>query len=152
MGRRLWSPYTRKRNDACRRTGSRTPSSAGALSDTLPREPAILCIIQFNGLPRTTPSGAMLKIALHVSEVACPRPSPSRAASLSDKGRRTSHRTPIGWAGVSGGLSMARLLAARVSLLAMLLLVPSGVAQEPAKAPEIPVTSINSTCRAVLNL
>jgi hypothetical protein len=38
MGRRLWSPYTRKRNDACRRTASRTPSGPATLRDTLPRE------------------------------------------------------------------------------------------------------------------
>jgi len=45
----------------------------------------------------------------------------------------------------SGGLYMARLLAAGVGILAMPLLVPAGIAQEPAKAPEIPVTSVNTT-------
>jgi hypothetical protein len=47
--------------------------------------------------------------------------------------------------GFSGGLYMARLLAAGVGILAMPLPVPAGIAQEPAKAPEIPVTSVNTT-------
>ena len=47
--------------------------------------------------------------------------------------------------GFSGGLSAARLLAARVGILALLLLVPSCVAQEAAKAPATPVPSVNTT-------
>jgi hypothetical protein len=46
---------------------------------------------------------------------------------------------------LSGGLYMTRLLAARVGILAIPLLVPACIAQEPAKAPEIPVTSVNTT-------
>jgi hypothetical protein len=45
----------------------------------------------------------------------------------------------------SRGLYTARLLAARVSILALLLLVPSCTAQEPAKAPASPVTTVNTT-------
>jgi hypothetical protein len=44
-----------------------------------------------------------------------------------------------------GGLYMARLLAAGVGILAMPFLVPACIAPEPAKAPEIPVTSVNTT-------
>jgi hypothetical protein len=47
--------------------------------------------------------------------------------------------------GFSRGLYMARLLAARVSILALPLLVPSCMGQEPPKAPEAPVTSVNTT-------
>ena len=47
--------------------------------------------------------------------------------------------------GFSRGLSMARLLAARVSILALPLLVPSCVAQEAAKAPATPEPSVNTT-------
>ena len=47
--------------------------------------------------------------------------------------------------GFSRGLSAARLLAARVSILALPLLVPSCVGQEPAKAPATPVPSVNTT-------
>ncbi len=42
-------------------------------------------------------------------------------------------------------LSMASLLAARVSLLVLPLLVPSGVAQEASKAPATPEPSVNTT-------
>ncbi len=38
-----------------------------------------------------------------------------------------------------------RLLAARVSILALSLLVPSCIGQEPAKSPEAPVNSVNTT-------
>lgn len=47
--------------------------------------------------------------------------------------------------GFSGGLSVARLLAARVSISALLLLVPSCVAQEGAKAPSTPEPAVNTT-------
>jgi hypothetical protein len=46
---------------------------------------------------------------------------------------------------VSRGLCAARLLAVRVSILALSLVVPSCIAQEPAKAPATPVTSVNTT-------
>src|ERR1700761_1151002 len=39
----------------------------------------------------------------------------------------------------------AGLLAARLSIVALLLLVPSGVAQEPSRSPETPVTSVHTT-------
>jgi hypothetical protein len=59
MGRRLWSPYARKRNDACRRTASRTPSGPGTLRDTIPRE-HFFAVIQFNGPPRTRPCALLV--------------------------------------------------------------------------------------------
>jgi hypothetical protein len=45
----------------------------------------------------------------------------------------------------SCGLYTVRRLAVRVSILALPLLVPSCMGQEPAKAPEAPVTSVNTT-------
>jgi hypothetical protein len=45
----------------------------------------------------------------------------------------------------SGGLSVARPLAARVSILALTLLVPSCIGQEPANAPATPEPSVNTT-------
>ena len=45
----------------------------------------------------------------------------------------------------SRGLYAGRLLAARVSILALPLVVPSCMAQEPAKAPATPETSVNTT-------
>jgi hypothetical protein len=43
------------------------------------------------------------------------------------------------------GLSVARLLATRVSILALTLLVPSCIAQEAARAPATPEPSVNTT-------
>jgi hypothetical protein len=45
----------------------------------------------------------------------------------------------------SAGLYTTRFLAARGSILAMLLLGPSCTAQEPVEAPQSPVTSVNTT-------
>ena len=45
----------------------------------------------------------------------------------------------------SRGLYAGRLLATRVSILALPLVVPSCMAQEPAKAPATPETSVNTT-------
>jgi hypothetical protein len=47
--------------------------------------------------------------------------------------------------GLSHGLSMARLLAARLGILSLLLLVPSCVAQEAAQAAATPEPSVNTT-------
>ena len=46
---------------------------------------------------------------------------------------------------LSRSLCTARLLAARVSILALPLLVPSCVGQEPARSPPTPVPSVNTT-------
>ena len=46
---------------------------------------------------------------------------------------------------ISGRLYTMRLLAARVSILALLLLTPSCLGQEPNNSPEAPVTSVNTT-------
>ena len=46
---------------------------------------------------------------------------------------------------LSRSLCMAKLLAARASILALPLLVPSCVGQEPAEAPPTPVPSVNTT-------
>jgi hypothetical protein len=43
------------------------------------------------------------------------------------------------------GLNMARLLATRMTILALALLAPSCIAQEAVKAPATPVTSVNTT-------
>jgi hypothetical protein len=45
----------------------------------------------------------------------------------------------------SPGLYSARLLAIRASILALAFLVLSCIGQEPAKAPETPVTSVDTT-------
>ncbi len=47
--------------------------------------------------------------------------------------------------GFSRGLYMARLRAARVSILALPLLVPSCIGQEPSTSPEAHVTPVNTT-------
>ena len=47
--------------------------------------------------------------------------------------------------GLSRGQCIARLLAARVGILALALLVPSCIAQEPAKAPAASLGSVNTT-------